>query len=410
MTRHRTGLPHSAGLPTEEHTPCDGEGHGTVAGRRPPRSRELLALAPVLLMAAVTVTDLLTPDWLHVAPVMAAVPVLAAAVLPLWATAALGGAALVLTLLLQVNAGQRGSPDSNVVLCALVVVGLASLTTCALRRRRERQLRQARSVAETAQRALMHPLPHRMRSLALSGVYLPAESEARIGGDFYEAVRTPYGTRILIGDVRGKGLPAVGASATLLGAFRELAEREASLTTVARQLDERAQRHIAALDGAQDDDDPQGPDEPGTGALFTERFATALLVEFPPGEAVARIVHCGHPEPLVVRAGRVHAHPPEQPGAPLGLGDLLGAAPVAQTVPFGPGDRLVLYTDGFIEARDRRGRFYDLTAHTRAHAGRPLPAMVFALRRALLRHVGGDLDDDAALVALERLPCENAPG
>ncbi len=182
---------------------------------------------------------------------------------------------------------------------------------------------------------------------------------------------------------------------------------------MARQLDERAQRHIAALDGGPDDGEPEGregPEGKGTGALFTERFATALLVEFPPGEAVARIVHCGHPEPLLVRAGRVHARPPEQPGAPLGLGDLLGAAPVAETVPFGPGDRLVLYTDGFIEARDRRGRFYDLTAHTRAHAGRPLPAMVAALRRALLCHVGGDLDDDAALVALERLPCETAPG
>ncbi|MBP2047181.1 serine phosphatase RsbU (regulator of sigma subunit) [Streptomyces griseochromogenes] len=402
MISHPADPQHTTGVPAEDHVVPDREGRGPLAERR-----GLLALAPVLLMVAVTLTDLLTPRWLHVAPVMAAVPVLAAAVLPVPATAALGGAALVLTLLLQTNAGQRGSPDSNVVLCALIVVGLASLVTCALRRRRERQLRQARSVAETAQRALMHPLPRRMRSLALSGVYLPAESEARIGGDFYEAVHTPYGTRILIGDVRSKGLPAVGASATLLGAFRELADREASLTTVARQLDERAQRHIAALDGRPEDGEPEGK---GTGALFTERFATALLVEFPPGEAVARIVHCGHPEPLIVRAGRVHAHVPEHPGAPLGLGDLLGAAPVAQTVAFGPGDRLVLYTDGFIEARDRRGRFYDLTAHTHVHAGRPLPAMVAALRRALLRHVGGDLDDDAALVALERLPCETGRG
>ncbi|GHI01938.1 hypothetical protein AQI88_17355 [Streptomyces cellostaticus] len=400
MISHPTDLQHTADAPVP-----DPAGQDPAAWRRLPRTRGLLALAPVLLMAAVALTDLLTPEWLHVSPVMAGVPVLAAALLPLWATAALGCTALVLTALLQMAAGQVGSPDSNVILCSLVVVGLTSLTTSSLRQRREGQLRQARSVAQTAQRALMHPLPHRMRSLALSGVYLPAESEARIGGDFYEAVHTPYGTRILIGDVRGKGLPAVGASATLLGAFRELADREASLTTVAQRLDERARRHIAALDGRRSDGEPDGK---GSGALFTERFATALLVEFPPGEATARIVHCGHPEPLIVRAGRVHAHLPDEPGAPLGLGDLLDAAPVAQTVPFAAGDRLVLYTDGFIEARDRQGRFYDLTAHTRTHAGRPLPAMVSALRRGLLRHVDGDLGDDAALVALERLPCETA--
>ncbi|MEU1403195.1 PP2C family protein-serine/threonine phosphatase [Streptomyces sp. NPDC005728] len=361
--------------------------HHTPAG-----SRRLLALTPVLLLVAVAVTDLLTPDWLHVSPVMAAVPVLATALLPLWATAALAGAALCVTALLQLVSGRLGRPDSDVVLGSLAVVGLASLAACALHRRRERRLRRIRSVAETARRALMHPLPDRIHSVALCGVYLPADSEARIGGDFYEALQTPYGTRILVGDVRGKGLTAVESAANLLGAFRELADREVSLTEVAERLDQHARRQIAALDGQ------------GTGALFTERFATALLVEFPPGEAVARIVRCGHPEPLLVRAGEVRSHEPGRPGAPLGLGDLLDAAPVAQTVPFSPGDRLLLYTDGFIEARDRLGRFYDLPAHARAHAHRPLPSMVSALRHALLHHVDGDLGHDAALVALERLP------
>ncbi|MQY36457.1 hypothetical protein SRB17_44580 [Streptomyces sp. RB17] len=205
----------------------------------------------------------------------------------------------------------------------------------------------------------------------------------------------------MIGDVRGKGLEAVGASATLLGAFRELACKEPSSTKVAEQLDERARRHIAALDGTPEGGEPGGT---GTCALFTERFATALLVEFPPGEAVARIVHCGHPEPYVVHAGEVRPYEPDRPGAPLGLGDLLAVPPVAQTVPFVPGDRLVLYTDGFIEARDRRGRFHDLAAPVQSHAGRSLEAMVAALRRDLLHHGHGDLGDDAALVVLERLP------
>ncbi|MFI2200145.1 PP2C family protein-serine/threonine phosphatase [Streptomyces sp. NPDC020192] len=363
--------------------------------------RAFIVSAPVLLMAVVTVTDLLTPDWLHITPILAAVPVLAAVLLPRWATAVLASAVLVITVLLRWEAGSCGHPDADVTLGSLFVVGLTSLAACSLRQRRERQLRQVRSVAETAQRALMHPLPRRVDSLALSGVYLPAESEARIGGDFYEALHTPYGTRILIGDVRGKGLPAVGATSILLNAFRELACREPSLTRAAERLDARARRHIAALDGAPDLAETDGR---GQDALFTERFATALLMEFPPGESVARIVHCGHPEPYLVRAGEVRPCEPDRPGAPLGLGDLLDTQLAVQNVPFAPGDRLVLYTDGFIEARDRHGRFHDLTARVRAHAGRPLEAMVAALRRDLLHHVRGDLGDDAALVALERLP------
>ncbi|MEU1008652.1 PP2C family protein-serine/threonine phosphatase [Streptomyces sp. NPDC005890] len=391
-----TTAPHAAPQPrTPAHTEPRRPARTLI--RRLTRSRVLLAAAPVALMTVVALTDLLTPDWLHVSPVMVAVPVLASVLLPLWVTASLGCAALAVTALLQADAGQYGRPDSDVVLFSLFVVGLTSMAACCLRGRRERQLQQVRSVAETAQRALMHPLPHRIGALALRGVYLPAESEARIGGDFYEALPTPYGTRILVGDVRGKGLPAVGASAALLGAFRELAYQERSLPRVAERLDERARRQIAAVDGILEDGRTDS-------ALFTERFATALLVEFPPGEHVARLVHCGHPEPFLVHAGRVHGLLLDQPGAPLGLGDLLDTAPPVQILPFGPGDRLLLYTDGFIEARDRRGRFLDLTAHVEAHAGRPLEAMVAGLRRDLVRHVHGDLGDDAALVALERLP------
>ncbi|MCZ0991378.1 hypothetical protein O1M54_48190 [Streptomyces diastatochromogenes] len=68
MTSHPTDPPHSDTAPT---------------GRTPPAWRRLpLTLAPVLFMLIVALTDLLTPDWLHVSPVMAAVPVLAAALLP----------------------------------------------------------------------------------------------------------------------------------------------------------------------------------------------------------------------------------------------------------------------------------------------------------------------------------------
>ncbi|MEV8312427.1 PP2C family protein-serine/threonine phosphatase [Streptomyces flavidovirens] len=341
---------------------------------------------PLVLLGAVAVADLATPDWLHVLPVMAAVPVLAAATNGVWVTAVLAGATLGATVLLEIRQELWERPDSDVTILTLVVVSLASLLACSVRQRRERELRQVRSVAEAAQRALLRPLPRRIHSLALSGTYLAAESEARIGGDFYEALHTPYGTRLLIGDVRGKGLPAVGASAALLGSFRQAAYQEKSLADVARRLEESVNRQIEAVHGE----------------LFTERFATALLVEIPSAEPVARLVHCGHPEPLMIRAGRVEAHLPEPPGAPIGLADLVGADPVTQCVPFAEGDRMVLYTDGFIETRDRAGRFYDLVGRARARSTQPLDDLVAGLRADLLRHATGDLEDDAALLVIER--------
>ncbi|MFI0923721.1 hypothetical protein ACH4TP_07315 [Streptomyces sp. NPDC021012] len=78
-----------------------------------------------------------------------------------------------------------------------------------------------RLVADAAQQVVPRPLPDRFRNVEIESLYLAAAAEARIGGDFYEVVDTPYGVRLLIGDGRGKGLPAVGAAAAIVNAFRD---------------------------------------------------------------------------------------------------------------------------------------------------------------------------------------------
>ncbi|MEV5597833.1 PP2C family protein-serine/threonine phosphatase [Streptomyces sp. NPDC052496] len=265
---------------------------------------------------------------------------------------------------------------------ALVAVSPAALLDRAARRRRRARGRTGTSVA-TAQRILLRPLPGRIGDLRLRGTYLPARTSARSGGDLYDAVRTPYGTRLLIGDVRAKGMLAVEASALLLRSFREAACEEEELTAVARRLEGDARGHIARLPGAE----------------TPERFATALLVEIPAGP-VARVVHCGHPEPLLVSGGQVRACPPERPGAPIGMADLVGAGHEAQTLPFRAGERLVLLTDGFTEARDAAGRPFAERVGERAAA--PLDGLVDGLRADLVRHTGGVLRDDAALLVVDR--------
>ncbi|MEU6082576.1 PP2C family protein-serine/threonine phosphatase [Streptomyces sp. NPDC047108] len=348
--------------------------------------RRLTPLSPFALLAVIALVELVTPDWLRLGPVLAAVPVLAAAICGVRATAAVAASTMGVNALLDVADHRLGSSSSQITDIALVAVGLMSLLASSIRQRRERELLQVRSVAETAQRTLIRPLPGRVDSVLLRGTYMAAESEARIGGDFYEVLHTPHGVRLLIGDVRGKGLPAVDASAALLGAFREAAHHEPCLGDVARWLEGSAHRNIQRLYGEE----------------FTERFATALLVEIPE-EPVVRLVHCGHPEPLAIRDGIIHGCGSAEPGPPIGLAGLVDGGPVVETVPFDGGDRLLLYTDGVIEARDRSGRFYPLPERTALWGADPLDRLVEQVRADLLRHAGGDLDDDAALLAIERL-------
>ncbi|MFE2280295.1 SpoIIE family protein phosphatase, partial [Streptomyces sp. NPDC059454] len=81
---------------------------------------------------------------------------------------------------------------------------------------------------------------------ALAAVTLAAQGQARIGGDFYEAAGTPYGVRLLIGDVRGKGLSAVGAASAAINCFREHAYDQPDLRAVIRRLQITMSRYSAA--------------------------------------------------------------------------------------------------------------------------------------------------------------------
>jgi sigma-B regulation protein RsbU (phosphoserine phosphatase) len=90
---------------------------------------------------------------------------------------------------------------------------------------------------------------------------------------------------------------------------------------------------------------------------------------------------------------------PEQPAPPLGL----HPCPVRQDITLRPGDRLLFYTDGLVETRDRKGRFFELGQQVVAEAlAEPdLNAAIRQLVRLLLAHAGGRLADDVLLVLSE---------
>ncbi|MEF2525729.1 MULTISPECIES: PP2C family protein-serine/threonine phosphatase [Streptomyces] len=312
---------------------------------------------------------------------------------------------------------------------------------CALRVRRDllARLRRSQEAAEAARRSLLRPLPPRIDGLALAGAHLSATRGAAIGGDLYGAAPTPHGVRVVIGDVRGHGLPSAAAAAVVLGAFRDAAYDEPSLAGVLRRMERALARHVRDRAAAEH--------TAGAGAAgpAAEEFVTVLLLQIAE-DGTLTALNCGHPWPHVLRARAAPrpraALPPAAPArtaeapapkpplpvpAPAGPwpdvravdgGDPLpplGVVPVPDGLEagdcgrLGPGDVLFLHTDGAEDARDAAGRFFPLPRVLSGIAARQPAAtparLVAGVHAALLRHTGGHPADDAALLAVRSDRC-----
>ncbi|MDT0463066.1 PP2C family protein-serine/threonine phosphatase [Streptomyces gibsoniae] len=357
------------------------------------RGRSVTWIPPLVLLVAIATLDWFTAGTFRTISWVVLVPGIAAAICGLRGTIAVAVLAVV-TYELEDRAWphqyRTGLPDFILV----VLGGLLAVLACVVRLRGERRMLHMQDIVETTRRAVLRPLPPGWGGLDHAAVYLAADSLARVGGDFYDIQPGPRGTRVLLGDVQGKGLGAVAAAAALLGTFREAAYHEPLLGTVADRLEVRMQRHIrygAAV----------GRDE-------GDRFATAVLLGFPPDDSAhVEFISFGHEPVLVVTPGGVRSLPPGG-RLPLGFGDLDDGRPSCPLrVPLAPGETLLLITDGVSEARDATGCFFPLHDRVaRAVAEDPRAAepgrLVRLVRDGTLRHCGGRLDDDTTIFALRR--------
>lgn len=339
--------------------------------------RHFAAAVPLLLTAAVAclaLTDGTGMSWL---PLLAVGPALAAATSGPWGVLRIGALAVGLGTAIGVHAG---TPDRElaIVLSALTAVTLASSLAGALRRRREQVLAAVRSVAEAAQHAFLKPVPATVGHFQAAVHYSAAAAEARIGGDLYALVPTPFGIRLIVGDVRGKGLPAVGVAALVLGVFREAAYDEPDLLDVVHRIERSLARNL-------------GPDD----------FVTAVIAGYPEADRM-ELVNCGHAAPLLVQESGVLPVEPARPAPPLGLRSLAGEAPGLQEVTLTDGNQLLFYTDGVTEARDHQREFYPLRERLARHLSEEPSRTLAALHEDLLTHVGGELHDDAAMLLLRK--------
>ncbi|MFE5039264.1 PP2C family protein-serine/threonine phosphatase [Streptomyces sp. NPDC056683] len=356
---------------------------------QPWRPSHTPVLIPVLLIVLITVADLVTPSDIVLGPLLVIAPALTAWFEGPWITGGIGALAVTAQALIGWRAGLLLSRNTIVQVAALAVLTCLIVVLCALRDRHRRQLAQIRSVAEAAQHVLLWPLPSRLGPLQLACLYLAAEDEAEIGGDLYAAARTDRAARVMIGDVRGKGLTAIGEAALLLGAFRETAHQHATLPELAAALERSIARYLAGF---------EPDDETG------ERFVTALLLEIPDDEPVVRVTSCGHLTPLLLGPGNTVTAPNLTPAPPLGIGLTDPGDHTVDVLPFGSADTLLLYTDGATEARDGNGIFYPLAQRTAQWVGSTPQSLLHHIQHDLLAHAAGRLTDDAALIAIRRTP------
>jgi hypothetical protein len=342
-----------------------------LRGAPPPRWVRIL---PVVLLVAVCVVTLTSPEPLDIGFLLGAIPPLAVLSYGPVATALLGALVIALQHTRVFHLDHPGNAD----LLTIGFVALLSVFVSFVRSRRDAQLDLERTVAEAAQHAVVPPLPERVGPVRCAGLYRAAQRGTLVGGDFFDVRESPAGVRAVMGDVQGHGLQAVSTVASLLGAFREAVLDQPDLPSVAARLDRRL-----VVDAAE--------------ARNAELFATAVLLEFSRDARTVRIVVCGHPPPVLLQDGKA-TEVQVTPGTPLGLGLTQGIASEEATWPLQGGDRLFLASDGIWEARDTSGAFYPLIDRLPRLADADLTTTAGQVWSDLVGHCGTIRDDVTMLL------------
>ncbi|WP_327035001.1 PP2C family protein-serine/threonine phosphatase [Micromonospora ureilytica] len=311
---------------------------------------------------------------------LALAPLFAAAVETPRRTAAVSATATTAAVAAGLPSGMLGSLDHLLRVAVVITVSLMAVYVARARTRREERLGRMVEIVRVTQAAILREPPRRAAGVELAARYVSAYEEAGVGGDLYEVVADPDRLRIIIGDVCGKGLAAVRLASAVMGAFRQSAIVRPDLAQVARDLDQFVAREPMPAKGS--------------------TFVTAVLVELRGDEI--RTVNCGHPAPILRhRSGELEELEMSSPDRPLGLG---GPRTLESVSRWNAGDRLLLLTDGLLEARDGQRRFFPLHALRACLAEPSVDDCLDAVWDAVHRHVGGEPHDDIALLLVERQP------
>jgi len=212
--------------------------------------------------------------------------------------------------------------------------------------------------------------------LEIAALFEPADGATGVGGDFYDVYRCRDGWGMILGDVAGRGTPA----AAVTGRIRQGIRLLASETTDPASILHRINKSMIF----------QGDDS----HMVT---AVAVHVQESGRRLRARIASVGHPPAVIVKAdGRIRFA--VGGGVPLGL--FADVPPAREEVLLAPGDMMVLYSDGLIDANGPAGEPFDeprMALSLNGQATLPVDQVVGALARAARSSAFGGHDDQAVL-------------
>lgn len=354
--------------------------------RKQERRTEFLLLFAVLAgIAAVAYADKLVMTislgYLYVLPLS-----LAALVLPLPTSLTLVAICVVLHDWLGpfVHSGWQMLYRNLLTLFGFTTVVLFVHGLAEQRRRLSRQVRaqrdelaaELRRAADVQQRLLPREAPV-IPGIEFAGMMSPAK---QLGGDYYDYIQLPEGNvGLVIADVSGKGTEAALFMPSIEVALRmdASAPRQTNeiLTTLNKVLYELANQ---------------------------TRYVTIFYAKLDPGSGTLQYTNAGHPPPLILRASTDPMWLAE--GGPI-VGMLPDAAFEMNSVRLEPGDVVVLYTDGVVEAQNPSGEFYSaerLESVVRANHEMPAHELVSSIHRSVVSFASnGELQDDLTLMVVK---------
>jgi serine/threonine protein phosphatase PrpC len=201
-----------------------------------------------------------------------------------------------------------------------------------------------------------------------------------VGGDAFDYSLDGDTLHVAVFDGMGHGLQATLLASVALAAYRNARRSGRSLVETAAVVDE-------VLGEAFGDDS----------------FVTAVLGRLDLVTGTLSLLSAAHPAPLLIRNGRPVGEVSVEPGFPLGFGS---RDDEVVTASLEPGDRLLLFSDGVVEARSTDGEFFGIDRLvdliTRQESARqPAPETLRRLINAVLDHQQDTLQDDATVLLLE---------
>lgn len=241
--------------------------------------------------------------------------------------------------------------------------------------------RKALSLAASMQWDLLPPLVLKSERVTVAGLLEPAYD---VGGDCFDYALNDTAFDVAVMDAVGHGVGSALIAALTIGSYRHDRREARSLEQIHANLD-------AAM----------------TAQFTNGAFATGQLARLDVESGQLRWTNAGHPLPLLIRSGQVVGELDCPPTVPWGMGSVsrTTAITVAEEA-LEPGDAVLFYTDGVVEAHQPGGdlfgldRLVDLVGQQASDALDP-EEVVRRLARAVVEHQSEQLDDDATLVLVQ---------